>query len=202
MQPRDQDRMLIVAISALCLAALAYGGLALLTILSNSGVGIKEFDPAAWTQAVGSVGALLGVWYTIEKQRQLAIEAEQRARIAATEAAELDATTAVAAISAIVEYMHQRPSHIASIETKMHRSRLQQGLLLAQAVQVTNLSVYKRAAVLALRNVATTVIDCIDAAAVASSDREMLEADRYLLAVVRDQFGKLSWLEKTLAVPS
>lgn len=201
MKPNDQDQLLIAAITALCLAALAYGGLVLLTILAHGGVAIKEFDPAAWTQAVGSVGALLGVWYTIKKQRQLAIEAEQRARRAAEQAAELDASTAVAAISAVVEYMKERPAHIASIGTKMHRSRLQQGLLLAQAVQVTNLSVHKRAAVLALRNVATTVMDCVDVAAVASSDREMLEADRYLSAVLDDQVGKLEVLAKILAAP-
>lgn len=57
MKPRDQDRLMWVAIFILCLAGLAYGFLWLVTILASRAT-VKDFDGAAWTQAVGSVAAI------------------------------------------------------------------------------------------------------------------------------------------------
>jgi hypothetical protein len=80
MKPNDQDRLLIVAISVLCLAALAYGGVAMLSGMAARGVTFKDFDGAAWTQAVGSVLAIAagaaGIWWqanhaaTLEQQQE------------------------------------------------------------------------------------------------------------------------------------
>jgi len=63
MKPKAQDRLLILAITALCLAALVYGGIAMIAWLAGRGVSFRDFDGAAWTQAIGSVAAILAlVW--------------------------------------------------------------------------------------------------------------------------------------------
>jgi hypothetical protein len=88
MKHRDQDRLLICAIAVLCLAALIYGGVAIVAWLVGRGVTIKEVDAAAWTQAVGSVAAIAAlVWQRShevatgrESARQAAAEQQNGAR--------------------------------------------------------------------------------------------------------------------------
>ena len=76
MKPRDQDRLLIVAICVMCLAALAYCSLTLFAFLASKGVTFREFDAAAWTQAVGSIAAIaagaVGLWWQSNQQARTA----------------------------------------------------------------------------------------------------------------------------------
>lgn len=73
MNQKDQDRLLVLAILVVTLAGLYYSGIALLALLANNGTTFKDFDGAAWTQAVGSVAAIGAlVW-----QRSKETEAER-----------------------------------------------------------------------------------------------------------------------------
>ncbi|MDG0852304.1 hypothetical protein [Roseateles puraquae] len=76
MNPKDQDRLLILAILVASIAALAYGGIAMVAWLVSRGVQIKEFDPAAWIQAVGSIAAIGALvwqrWHEVEMERKRA----------------------------------------------------------------------------------------------------------------------------------
>ena len=77
MNPKDQDRLLIVTITLLALAALTYGAIVMVAWLSGRGVNFKEVDGAAWTQAVGSVGAIFVAIWVFHRQTA---QAEQHAR--------------------------------------------------------------------------------------------------------------------------
>ncbi|KQV48744.1 hypothetical protein ASC95_22895 [Pelomonas sp. Root1217] len=78
MKPKDQDRLLIVAICLISLAGLAYGGIAMLAFLASKGTTFKEFDGPAWTQAVGSVGAILVAVWVFQRQAQHAESSSRR----------------------------------------------------------------------------------------------------------------------------
>ena len=78
MKPKDQDRLLIVAIWLIAIAGLAYGGIAMLAFLASKGTTFKEFDGPAWTQAVGSVGAILVAVWVFQRQAQHAESSTRR----------------------------------------------------------------------------------------------------------------------------
>jgi hypothetical protein len=81
MKDRDQDRLLTCSIAILCLAALVYGGTAMLAWLVGRGVNIKEVDAAAWTQAVGSVAAIAALFW--QRSHEVAVARENARRDAA-----------------------------------------------------------------------------------------------------------------------
>lgn len=78
MSPRIQTLVLQITIYALCIVAFGYCSVLLLAFLAGKGITFKDFDGAAWTQAVGSVVAIcVAIWLG---QRQ-ALQAEKTASL-------------------------------------------------------------------------------------------------------------------------
>lgn len=150
---------------------------------------------SGWVQAVGSVGALVGIWYTVRRQRQLTIAAEERARRNAEAQAWNAAQIAVGTVSAILEVL-RRDIAAGVQDFRIHGVQLEEGLLLAQAVPVVHLPFPKQPYLLALRHTATTVVDCITSLKGAGSDRSRMEARARLAFVLDDQVPKVHNIEK------
>lgn len=68
MSPRAQTVLLQVLICSLATAALTYCSLLFLTVLANNGMTFKDFDGAAWTQALGSIAAIVAAIFIASRQ--------------------------------------------------------------------------------------------------------------------------------------
>lgn len=66
----ELDRLLIVTVGAVCFAAICFAMVMTLAFLHAAGITIKDFDGAAWTQAVGSVAAILVAVWVSHRQNQ------------------------------------------------------------------------------------------------------------------------------------
>ncbi|WP_457446520.1 hypothetical protein [Roseateles sp. P5_E4] len=78
MAPDTARRLLICGIGVLVVASIAYCSLVLLAFLAAKGTTFKDFDGAAWTQAVGSVGAILVAVWVFQRQAQHAASSTRR----------------------------------------------------------------------------------------------------------------------------
>lgn len=155
---------------------------------------------SGWVQAVGSVGALLGIWYTVRKQRQLALEAERRAKLASVGAAVNNARSAVASVCAVLEQLNAPGRPDDRIVLRLHRSRIVEGLSMTQSVQLEHLPLGHQAGVLAMRHTAVMLRDCLDGVLEATTDRDRLDALRALSLIVADQARKAPDCEAAVAV--
>src|SRR5262245_47427799 len=77
MTTQTQTWLLRITICALVTIALSYCSLVLLAFLASKGTTFKDFDGAAWTQAIGSVGAILVAVWVLHRQTT---HAEQQAQ--------------------------------------------------------------------------------------------------------------------------
>jgi hypothetical protein len=163
---------------------------------------MSKAEWSGWIQAVGSVGALLGIWWTIRKQREMAIEGERRAKAAATAAAANNARNAVASVTAELEMVGNALPAVGPGRLRLHRSRLTEALAIAHTVQFEHLPLRHQGAVIAAKAMAVGLRDCIDMVVEADSDRSRLAAMAGLTAVVQDLLTKVSATEADVSAPA
>lgn len=147
---------------------------------------------SGWVQAVGSVLALLGIWYTIRKQRQLTLEAEAREAESEKRAALTDASSAIAVVSAIAEQVDRAAADSDLMALRVHHVRLADGLHLSQAVRLDCLPLEARGAVISVRSAAAILSGAVELVLNnADPDRARITALEGLKVIVRDLLPKL-----------